>query len=552
VGKSLLMGVAGNTYKTEPSRRQLNWYLFFRVFFITLFLGGTIVYQFSGAATRSLASLPFFYLLIGVSYFHALVSFLLLPIVRRIDLFTQSQIAWDLLLCFFILYATGAKNSPFSFIFIFIIISASVFLSVKEVVIVAAAAAILYGSLVDLQYYDKLPLWSGWEPFASLEGGEAFYSVFVHVVAFFLTALLSGTLSERWRRSERALQAREIDFHELEAFNQIILSNINSGLMIVNQQGRIRSFNTGAAQITGYVLEDIYNKPVWEMFPEILAFREGEFNLISRAEALITDKSGNARVLGYATKSLYNSADKLLGLLITFQDLTQVKEMEGQLKRSDRLAAIGRLSASIAHEIRNPLAAISGSVQLLSEDAGVDEEGKRLMRIVVKEADRLSRLLTNFLIYARPKTPELHDVNLSLLLDDLLKMTRGDNRFATLEFCCNFPSEIVKRVDRDQIKQAIWDLLINAVEATSGSGTIWIGFHPQDGTLHIEDDGPGIPEDIRDRVFEPFYTTKSSGTGMGLSTVFSIIEAHHGSIEIMESTKGGAHFRISLPDTGNQ
>jgi len=547
------MGVADNTYISEnPSRRQLNWYLFFRVFIITLFLGGTIIYQFSGSATPSLASLSFFYLLIGVSYLHALVSFLLLPTVRRIQLFTQSQIAWDLLLCFFILYATGAKNSPFSFIFIFIIISASVFFSIKEVVIVAAAAAILYGSLVDFQYYGKLPQWSGWETFAPLEGGEAFYSVFVHVVAFFLTALLSGTLSERWRRSERALLAREIDFQELEVFNQVILSNINSGLMIVNQQGRIRSFNTGAVQITGYALEDIYNKPVWEMFPEIRAFSEGEFNLMARAEALITDKSGKARVLGYATKSLYNSADELLGLLITFQDLTQVKEMEGQLKRSDRLAAVGRLSASIAHEIRNPLAAISGSVQLLSEDAGVDDEGKRLMRIVVKEADRLSRLLTNFLTYARPKTPELNDVNLSLLLDDLLKMTRGDSRFAALEFCCNYPAEIVKSVDRDQIKQAIWDLLINAVEATSGSGTIWIGFHPQDGTLHIEDDGPGIPEDIRDRVFEPFYTTKSSGTGMGLSTVFSIIEAHHGNIEILESSKGGAHFRISLPDAGNQ
>jgi len=543
------MGIANNTNESEiPSRQQLNWYLFFRVFFITLFLGGTIVYQFSGAATPTLASLPFFYLLIGVSYLHALVSFLVLPFIRRIHLFTQSQIAWDLLLCFLILYATGAKNSPFSFIFIFIIISASVFFSVKEVVIVAAAAAILFGSLVDLQFYGSLPHWHGWEAFAPLEGGEAFYSVFVHVVAFFLTALLSGALSERWRRSERALQAREIDFQELETFNQVILSNINSGLMIVNQQGRIRSFNTGASQITGYALEDIYNKPVWEMFPEVRAFRDGEFNLLSRAEAFVKDKSGKVRVLGYATKSLYNSAEELLGLLITFQDLTRVKEMEGQLKRSDRLAAIGRLSASIAHEIRNPLAAISGSVQLLSEDTGVDQEGKRLMQIVVKEADRLSRLLSNFLSYARPKTPELHDVNVSLLLDDVLKMTNNDSRFAALEFCCKYPPEIVKRVDRDQIKQAIWDLLINAVEATSGRGTIWIGLHPQDGSLYVEDDGPGIPEDIRDRAFEPFFTTKTTGTGMGLATVYSIIEAHHGSIEILEGARGGAHFRIFLPD----
>lgn len=546
------MGVADNTYESEsPSRRQLNWYLFFRVFFITLFLGGTIVYQFSGAATPSLASLPFFYLLIGVSYLHALVSFLVLPVVRRIHLFTQSQIAWDLLLCFFILYATGAKNSLFSFVFIFIIISASVFFSIKEVVIVAAAAAILYGSLVDLQFYGRLPQWNDWEAFAPLEGGEAFYSVFVHVVAFFLTALLSGTLSERWRRSERALQAREIDFQELETFNQIILSNINSGLMIVNQQGRIRSFNTGAVQITGYALEDIYNKPVWEKFPEIQAFRDGEFNLIARAEALIADKSGQARVLGYATKSLYNSTQELLGLLITFQDLTRVKEMEVQLKRSDRLAAIGRLSASMAHEIRNPLAAISGSVQLLAEDPGVDEEGKRLMRIVVREADRLSGLLTNFLAYARPKAPDLQDVNISQLLDEILRMTKGDNRFQALEISCNYPPEIVRSVDRDQIKQAIWDLLINASEALSGRGNIWIGLNPEDESLSIEDNGPGIAVEIQDRVFEPFFTTKPTGTGMGLATVFSIIDVHQGSIEILNGAQGGACFRIFLPNAGN-
>ena len=546
------MGVADNTYISEnPSRRQLNWYLFFRVFIITLFLGGTIIYQFSGSATPSLASLSFFYLLVGVSYLHALISFLVLPVVRRIHLFTQSQIAWDLLLCLFILYATGAKNSPFSFIFIFIIISASVFFSIKEVVIVAAAAAILYGSLVDLQFYGGLPQWSGWETFAPLDGGETFYSVFVHVVAFFLTALLSGTLSERWRRSEQALQAREIDFQELEAFNQIILSNINSGLMIVNQQGRIRSFNTGAVQITGYALEDIYNKPVWEMFPEIQAFSEGEFNLIARAEAPITDKSGKARVLGYATKPLFTGTQELLGLLITFQDLTQVKEMELQLKRSDRLAAIGRLSASIAHEIRNPLAAISGSVQLLAEDPGVDEEGKRLMRIVVKEADRLSGLLTNFLVYARPKAPDLQDVNISRLLDEILRMAKGDNRFETLEISCNYPPEIVRSVDRDQIKQAIWDLLINASEALAGRGNIWIGLNSEDGSLLIEDNGPGIAVEIQDRIFEPFFTTKPTGTGMGLATVFSIIDAHQGSIEILNGAQGGACFRISLPNAGH-
>jgi two-component system, NtrC family, sensor histidine kinase PilS len=531
----------------KPSHRQLNWYLLFRVIFITLFLGGTIVYQFSGAASSSLAPLPFLYLLIGVSYLHALISFLFLPLVKKVDFFSQAQIAWDLLFCFFILFATGGKESLFSFAFIFIIISASVFFAMKEVIIVAAAATILYGSLVDLQFYGKLPHWRGWDDFARLDSGEAFYAVFVHVVAFFLTALLSGVLSDRWRKSERALLAREIDYQELEAFNQVILANINSGLMIVNQQGRIRSFNSGATQITGYALEDIYNKPHWELFPEVQAFQGRGFNQVSRAEAVITDRDGKSRVLGYATKSLLNSNLELMGLLITFQDLTQVKEMELQLKRTDRLAAIGRLSASIAHEIRNPLAAISGSVQLLAEDAGFDEEGIRLMGIVVKEADRLSGLLTNFLAYARPKTPDRQVVNVSRLLDEVVEMSRQDSRFEQIEITCNYPSDMIRNIDRDQIRQAIWDLLINAAEATGANGSIRIDLSPEDGSLSIEDDGPGIAEEIQERVFEPFFTTKRTGTGMGLATVFSIIDAHSGSIEILSGLMGGARFRIVLP-----
>jgi two-component system sensor histidine kinase PilS (NtrC family) len=242
-----------------------------------------------------------------------------------------------------------------------------------------------------------------------------------------------------------------------------------------------------------------------------------------------------------------NSAQELIGLLITFQDLTQVKEMELQLKRSDRLAAIGRLSASIAHEIRNPLAAISGSVQMLAEDIGVDEEGKRLMRIVVKEADRLSGLLTNFLIYARPKTPELQAVNVSRVLDEVIEVSRQDRRFGQIGIACHYPSDMVRNVDRDQIRQALWSLLINAAEAAGPNGSIRVALNPGDGSLSIEDDGPGIPEEIQERVFEPFFTTKIAGTGMGLATVFSIIEAHNGTIDIISGSSGGARFSILLP-----
>jgi two-component system sensor histidine kinase PilS (NtrC family) len=170
------------------------------------------------------------------------------------------------------------------------------------------------------------------------------------------------------------------------------------------------------------------------------------------------------------------------------------------------------------------------------------------MRIVVKEADRLSGLLTNFLIYARPKTPELQAVNVSRVLDEVIEVSRQDRRFGQIGIACHYPSDMVRNVDRDQIRQALWSLLINAAEAAGPNGSIRVALNPGDGSLSIEDDGPGIPEEIQERVFEPFFTTKIAGTGMGLATVFSIIEAHNGTLEILSGSSGGARFRILLPD----
>lgn len=535
-------------WQSRPTSRQLSWYLFFRILFITIFLGGTIAYQFAVGDAPRIPSLPFLYLLTGVSYVVALISALVLPKVKNQVVFTQCQIAWDLLFCFLLVFATGAKQSPFSFVYIFVIISASVFLSRKEVVIVASASIILYGSLVDLQFYNKLPHWRGWDAFPPLQSGEAFYAVFIHVVAFLLTALLSGTLSERWRRSELALQEQQIDYRELKSLNRAILSNINSGLMIVNPQGRIRSFNFAASQITGYRLEEVYNREVSEIFPELKIFQRKDFNLLSRAEATVSDNFGHQLVLGYATNVVKDSSGEDFGLLVTFQDLTQIKEMEAQLKRADRLAAVGRLSAALAHEIRNPLAAISGSVQLMLEGRDLSGEDRRLMGIVIKEADRLSNLLTEFLTYARPKRPEKMDCNLSLLLDDLIEMAKSDQRFKDVLICRDYPDDLTMAVDRDQFRQALWNLMINSAEALQGNkGRIWLGLDPSSRTLYLSDDGPGIPADMRDRVFEPFFTTKEKGTGLGLATVHSIIEAHGGQIELMERADGGTRFSLKFP-----
>ena len=532
---------------TGASRRQLSWFLFFRILVTSLFLGGAIFYQLRAGAARPRAVLPALYLLVALSYLQSLISAVILPNCRRTTLFIQSQIAWDLLLAAALIYVTGNIESLFSFLFILIVISSSVFLSRRELLFVASAAAILYGSLLDLQYYGFLPELAGLHFSHNANERDVFYAVFVNVIAFFLSALLSGTLSERLKRSQRALEKKEIDYEDLEKFSAAILSNITSGLLIVNHQARIRSFNRGATRITGYTLEQVYNRQVRELFPGFEIFADHEFRVVSRGESKFKDSQGRTMILGYASSLLKDVKGEETGLLVTFQDLTRLKKVEEQLKRSDRLAAVGRLASGMAHEIRNPLASISGSVQLLMEGRHVTEDDRRLMRIVVKEAERLSNLLTDFLLFARPTPPKIEPSDVSALLDELVDVVRADPRFAAVTIEREYPLGVFADLDRHQFHQALWNLIINGVESIEGGGRLLLGVDVPHAAIFVEDTGSGIPLAIRSRIFDPFFTMKDKGTGLGLSTVHTIAEAHGAHVEVSEGRDGsGTRFTIRL------
>ena len=527
--------------------RQLVWLLFVRVLVTALFLGGTLVYQVRGGVPLGSNAHTYLYLLFAASFAQSLLSALLLFKVQLCRVFLHLQFSWDLLFCTALIYLTGGLDSIFSFLFILVILGASVYLPRRDLYVVASAAAILYGSLLDLQYYGYLPQLRGLTFSVSREGGEVFFAVFVNVSAFFLTAFLSGILVERQRRSQRDLERREIDYEELETLNKAILANTPSGLMIVNEQGRIRSFNVAASRITGFSLADVYNRPVSELFPDMPLLRGGDFILISRGEGTFVSPKGEKLVLGYATSLLDGPDDKTIGLLVTFQDLTHLKSMEEELKRTDRLAAVGRLASGMAHEIRNPLASISGSVQLLMENPSMNEDDRRLMRIVVREADRLSLLLSDFLVFARPAKPRKESVDVSSLLDDLIEMASCDPRFAAVRIYRDYPGACRIFADPQQLHQALWNLAINGAEAMPAGGTLHVGIHPEFHEIYVEDSGPGIPDEIRSQIFDPFFTTKDRGTGLGLATVHAILEAHGGSLEVRHVDPHGTRFTLILP-----
>lgn len=531
----------GRISSEDPSKyyRSLTWYLACRVAVIAFLLGGAVIFSLStdseSAATFSLV------ILIGLSFSQALFSALILRKIKNLNIFSQIQIVWDLVFVTVLILLTDGIGSVFTFAYLLVIVSASFLLPRKQTIFAAACAAILFGGLLDLQYFHYLhPLGI----YRVATAGHFLSSLFAHVVAFFLTAYLSGTLSDRWRSSEAELQKRQIDLHELEKYNQMILEHISSGLMLIDSARKIRSFNRAAAEITGYSLEDVYNRNVEDLFRGFVLFRDNKYNLTNRAEGAFENKNEKMMVLGYATTAIKDRHGYDAGLLVTFQDLTQLKIIEEQLQRADRLAAIGKLASGMAHEIRNPLASISGSVQLLMEGS-VSNEDRRLMKIVIREADRLSRLLTNFLTYARPAPPQIAYINISEKLDDLLKLLRSDQRFKDIELLTDYPENLHLWLDDSQLHQALWDIAVNASEAMQGRGCLRLVVKPN-GIVQIEDSGPGIPTHIKDRIFDPFFSTKDKGTGLGLATVHSLIESQGGSVHVGSSALGGAVFSLNF------
>jgi len=527
--------------------RLMRWFFAIRLLVISLFLCGSILFQIRGDAGVQTLVLRYLYVLVAVSYLQALVSLILVKNVGPFRWLAQSQLVWDLIFATFLIYLTGGIASIFSSFYILVILSSVLLLSRRDVLLVASAAAILYGSLVNLQFYRYLPQLRGVAFPSDISGAETLYTLFINVFAFLVVGVLCGILVGRLRHSENVRQQIEIDYEELERLNRAILANMTSGVVIVDRGLRIRSLNPAAEEMFGGRFDELYNTHISGFFPNQTFVEAGRFLVVSRGEGTLIDRQGCRRPVGYNTSILSDPAHRIDGLLITFQDLTNLKEMEERLKRSDRLAAVGQLAAGLAHEIRNPLASISGSVQLLKENIAVGEEDRSLMNIVVKEADRLNGLLKDFLLFARPSVPDIQWLEAEELIRELADLCSADKRFSGIDFQCYCPSGEKLLGDRKQLRQALWNLLINAAEAMPEGGGLKFEFLPDPPTLAVSDTGPGVSETLRQKIYDPFFTTKDHGTGLGLATVHSIVEAHGGTLELQGGQQGGARFVIRLP-----
>jgi len=540
--------------------RKLRLFIYARIVVSFLFLASTILLSYRDLTSAEDHLQSGLIRLMAFSFLFSLFCLLFLRYQRFHSFIAYLQTIWDLLFVTVLLLFTNGILSPYSFLYLLSIMSAGLLLGGREALYTASLCSILYGSIVDMQYFGLLSSIGLRQSDAQqLGASHIFYTIFFDLMGFYLTALITGFLSARARESEEALREKTVNFDELERLSTSIVSNLESGLLTITLTGRIRVFNHYAEVITGITQADAYNTLLVDIFPALAGIAE---NMDARMDGEFDYelKNGEQMSLGYNAVPLTDGRGGQAGTIVNFKDLTSMKRMEAALKRADRLAALGEISARMAHEIRNPLAAMSGSVQMLAEHGGASENDQRLLKIVLRESGRLNGLITDFLAYARPSSPCKERFELRPLVDDMIVFLSSDGHYSKVSFRNLVAAHILIQADVNQLGQVFLNLFRNAADAMPEGGIVEVesrfqlsgadGFRKAPAAvITVSDTGCGIDSATAAHLFEPFWTTKADGSGLGLAVTYRIIEAHGGTIAVESPPGGGCRFTIMLPVT---
>ncbi|HET8539344.1 MAG TPA: ATP-binding protein [Anaeromyxobacter sp.] len=510
--------------------RKLVWLTLFRMVTITVLLGGTAVVGWDAGLYAVRVAQPLYALVVATYVASAAIAFALRR-RRALVPIAFAQVALDVALAGVAVALTGAAESVFVFMYALAIVNGGILLFRRGAFTAAAVAAVVDASTILLL----------------TPGPPRVVTVFVHVAALAAIATVMSYVSEQLRSADVRLAASELELEAMTALHEAIVQSVSSGLLTLDEAGRITFLNRAGAQILGVSAREVRGRSAEPWFGAHPAS-------VARAETTVTHPSGEPRRLGYSAFALRGrGGGQPGGTAVIFQDLTELRAMEEAVARSERLADLGRVAAGLAHELRNPLAAMAGAVELLGAEAALDDEQRRLLRIVLRESSRLERLVSEFLGFARPRPMERRTVDLATLCGEALDVFAHDPAATAIRIERALRSATVE-CDPEQLRQVLWNLLVNAAQAIAelgaGGGVIEAGCGPaQDGGawLAVRDDGPGISAADATRIFLPFFTTRREGTGLGLSTVHRIVDAHGGRIDVEPRTPRGTTFTVHLP-----
>ncbi len=544
-------------------RRRLQWFMLCRVVVASFFLGTVAIVQIQSDDSLLRPELVWIYALTVCVYMLSLLYVLLLPALKDLKPFVYVQIALDLVCIAMLLLATGGIDSMFAFMFSIEIIAASILLYWTGGLATATVASLLYGTLILLQRLSIIVSPASAQTLMfNYSDVPLYFPIIVNTSSFYLVALLASFLADQNRRSRRTLARQLVDISNLEALNENIVQSITGGLITLDLQQRIVSFNRAAAEITGLAPQQVRTRPFELVFPDLdlglRQFYENARTAPLRIERTCRRADGVERFLGFSVAILRDSREAAIGIILSFQDLTGFRELQTSLQRMDRLASMGRLAADFAHEVRNPLASISGSVQVLRQSLCLGPEDERLMDIVVRESKNLSQLITDFSRFARPESKDRQRLVIKDVADEVLEMFKNSPEYNSAVSVVNsLVPDVGIEANEQQFRQLLWNLLLNAVQATGDGGRIEIDCRTRETgfacpanierlygssaadwlELQVRDTGSGIPPEVVKRIFDPFYTTKDRGFGLGLSIVQNIVQEHNGLI-MAESTLG--------------
>jgi len=525
-----------------------------RVVVVTTLLLAALIIQYT---IREVLPIDYLYVAAGATYALTLFYIGLAFAVPSRTLNLALQIGGDLLVETLLVYFTGGLDSPFSFLYLVSIITASMLLYRRGGLLAASASSILYGVLVDLMYYAVVPMpeQSMFLPIA-WTSSRLYFNMAANFSGFYATALLTSYLSEQLQRTSRELDANRQNLAELRALNENVVESIPSGLITLTSFGTASFVNPAGANILraeamsflGRHISELgfFTAEQWNGAREELA--RGS---VVRQEVSIVDNAGAKRNIGFAVSPLFTLDGKFSGYTVIFQDLTDVKKLEAEVRLKDRMAAVGELSAGIAHEIRNPLAAIAGSVQVLKKSQSLTPQEQRLMSIVLKESERLNKSISDFLRFVRPQERRTVEFDVAASLSE------------TLDLLANSPElhekhEIRREIappsfqlagDADQIRQVFWNLARNAFAAMPQGGVLFVRTKIDEGGYHIifSDNGRGMSQADLQRLFQPFRTNFPSGTGLGMAISYRIVQEHGGKIDVTSREGEGTSIIVSLP-----
>ena len=552
--------------KETLSRLQL--LMFLRVGLVSLLLGVAIVIQVRETRTYFGEILNAHYFLIALIYFLTFIYIVALKYIKNLFKFAYLQLLIDTIFITAIIYTTGGIESIFSFLYLLNIISGGIILYRYGGMIIASFSSILYGAFLDLSYYGLInPISYRFPYIQEHQSSEIFYMILVNVAAFYLVAFLSGFLSEQIRKSRAELKSKKKDMADLEMLKENIIQNISSGLVALDENSKIIVFNRGAERIFNIDSRDAIQKDISYIIPHIIPYLKVR-NPHKFSHLSYKRKSDQEIDLLLNISPLQEHDGSKKGTILVFQDTTRIREMEQEVKRMEDLAMLGELAAGIAHEIRNPLASISGSIQVLSDSLSKEEAriNRRLMEIVLREVNRLNNLINDFLHFARPQRINIEEFELNQLIMDTLYIFQNSKHWSKyLDIETKIMSPLTIKSDPQQLKQVFWNIFLNASEAMPKGGLISIGADSETNfqssiesvelvRIKIEDNGPGLDSKIAKDMFKPFSTTKKDGSGLGLAIVKRIVEGLGGKVSGENLASGGAAITILLPvsiKTGN-